>query len=286
MKKSTRQKIHDVTYELRHKLSEKKFVFRPDLRSESENGLYVQSVMEIINSYKKFENFKQQKGYKDILEHLTFSEGEAYLCEILNGKFNISEILDRIKENDLVGRPDMFEYSGIGKISPTTLRYTKVASDIYSLFGSNFGDEIVEIGCGYGGQALILDRLSNFKRYTLLDLPPVLVLISKYLDCHLLNSSYRTLSINQLGSNETFDLVISNYAFSELPIPLQRTYISKVISRSKRGYLTMNSGLDNSDFTHNKLSIEELKKLLPPFEIIEEKPITKDNNYVIVWGHN
>jgi hypothetical protein len=74
--------------------------------------------------------------------------------------------------------------------------------------------------------------------------------------------------------------VISNYAFSELPSHLQRTYIKKVLSNSKRGYLTMNSGRGSSR-DEGKLSIDELRELLPSFEIHEEKPQTASNNYAL-----
>jgi hypothetical protein len=47
----------------------------------------------------------------------------------------------------------------------------------------------------------------------------------------------------------------------------------------------MNSGLPNSCFTNNKLTLAELKELLPKFEVIEEYPNTFPNNYIIVWGN-
>ena len=31
---------------------------------------------------------------------------------------------------------------------------------------------------------------------------------------------------------------------------------------------------------------EELKELLPEFTLIEEEPLTADQNYIIVWGHS
>ena len=61
-------------------------------------------------------------------------------------------------------------------------------------------------------------------------------------------------------------------------------YIKKIFSKSLRGYLTMNSGLSNSAFQNDKLSLQELKKYLPKFEVIEERPLTHPANYIIVWG--
>jgi hypothetical protein len=47
----------------------------------------------------------------------------------------------------------------------------------------------------------------------------------------------------------------------------------------------MNSGLKGSLFTLDKLSVDDLRRKLPPFEIFEENPLTRQENYIIVWGH-
>ena len=46
----------------------------------------------------------------------------------------------------------------------------------------------------------------------------------------------------------------------------------------------MNSGKVNSVFKEDKLSLADLKKHLPVFEILDEKPLTATDNYIIVWG--
>jgi hypothetical protein len=46
----------------------------------------------------------------------------------------------------------------------------------------------------------------------------------------------------------------------------------------------MNSGQPNSAFQQDKLTLSELKSLLPKFDIIDEKPLTHPGNYIIVWG--
>jgi hypothetical protein len=161
----------------------------------------------------------------------------------------------------------------------------KVASDLQKHFGDNIGKKIVEIGGGYGGQLLVNDRLFNISEYHLYDLPPVLNLVCKYLESFILNCSYKLSTLNQSSGNDVFDLVISNYAFSELPSQLQRSYIKKIISKASKGYLTMNSGIGNSRPTSSRLSINELRELLPAFDIVDENPITAPDNYIIVWGH-
>jgi hypothetical protein len=87
--------------------------------------------------------------------------------------------------------------------------------------------------------------------------------------------------LNQHRGDVEYDLVISNYAFSELPSNLQMKYIEKILLNSKRGYLTMNSGISDSEFKGDKLMLDDLKKLLPKFEVI---PQDYPGNYIVVWG--
>ena len=79
------------------------------------------------------------------------------------------------------------------------------------------------------------------------------------------------------------DLFLSNHAFSELNINLQRIYINKYIKNSKNGYMIMNSGRINSIFNQNHLTLTELKKYLPKFKIKKEFIDQKFNNYIIYW---
>lgn len=113
----------------------------------------------------------------------------------------------------------------------------------------------------------------------------MLELAYKYLECYIFNNSYHLKTLNQYNGENQYELKISNYAFSELPSKLQIKYVEKIMVKSKKGYLTMNSGFKNSAFKVDKLSIDELRKILPKFEIIEETPLTSLNNYILIWGH-
>ena len=114
---------------------------------------------------------------------------------------------------------------------------------------------------------------------------PVLSLVERYLEAHILNCAYKTSTLNQNSGDEHYDLAIRNYAFSELSSHLQCKYIDKILANSSKGYLTMNSGRKGSLFTLDKLSVDDLRRKLPPFEIFEENPLTWQENYIIVWGH-
>jgi hypothetical protein len=77
------------------------------------------------------------------------------------------------------------------------------------------------------------------------------------------------------------DLVISNYAFSELSRELQKQYLENVILPSKRGYITWNS----SSVGHEKCySIDELVRAIPNSRIKAEVPNTGVGNVIIFWG--
>lgn len=253
-------------------------------RSVSDDGNYVVAVKEAISNYDSFIKFKLDPRYTEILEHASVKQGAECLEIIKLDSPNLISRMQEFKENDLVGGATTHNYDQIGPISPSTLRYVKVASDLKKLFGENINGNIAEIGIGYGGQLLISDKILRFDEYHLFDLPPVLDLASKYLECHILNNSYHAFTLNQHNGKIEYELTVSNYAFSELPSKLQIRYIEKIISKSKRGYLTMNSGLPNSAFQHDKLSLAELEKLLPKFDIIAECPLTHPDNYIIVWG--
>lgn len=259
------------------------FAYPKNFRSDSDNGRYGSEILNILKNRKAFENFKRNNIYREILEHVTKDEGQKYLKILQSRKDGILEkARNSVLVSDKLGNPIKFNYDGYeSPFSPTTLRYVKVASDLAYLFGKNLGN-IVEIGCGYGGQALVNDQLLNVKSFKLFDLPFVNKLIERYLDNQVLNGVYKTAVIDDELKVQN-DLVISNYAFSEMPKALQKIYIDKILSQSRKGYLIMNSGISGSR-SIGKYSIEELRVLLPNFEIFEEEPLTSIHNYLIAWG--
>jgi putative sugar O-methyltransferase len=266
------------------RLLPKKFIADSGNRSDSDNGSYVRFVESANRSYEKFKRFKRHPHYRAILEHVSREDGQVYLDIVGRDSPELLSRIDDFKINDRIGDPIRYSYPGAGQISPSTLRYIKVTSDLKRLFQGIDGGKIAEIGIGYGGQLLVLDQVIATRTYFLFDLPPVLELASRYLESHVLRTSYKTFTLNQFEGNDEFDLVISNYAFSELPSHVQMRYVEKVINKSKRGYLTMNSGIGDPP-GKARLTIDQLRSLLPPFEILEEKPLTAPNNYIIVWGH-
>ena len=256
------------------------------LQSESDNGLYTSSVKKAVYSDHAFKKFKRDYNYVNILEHVSVQHAERYV-EILKERDDdfLNKALDSLLIDDVLGSPKKYPLNGLqGYFSTTSMRYLKVASDINLLFGPTFSST-AEIGCGYGGQCIFNDSLLNVKSSHLFDLPIVNKLISRYVNYFLLQGSFHVLHINNVLP-QTYDLVISNYAFSELPRVLQLAYIDKVISHSKSGYLTMNSGIGGSRDA-GKLSLDEFLSFMPDdAAVLEEDPVTYRFNYLIVWGHD
>ena len=188
------------------------------------------------NSDEFFKQFKSHPAYRHVLEHVSFEEGQQYLKEI---DIDYLDKLDEVKENDSLGSPVIYEYPSVGEISPTTIRYIKNTSDIINKFGNSF-DSIVEIGGGYGGLCKVMSSFIKFDQYLLLDLEECNLLSRKYLShFNLPTLSYRSEEIDEIDEN--FDLLISNYAFSECHKEVQQDYIERFIKKSNNFYIMHNN---------------------------------------------
>jgi len=241
---------------------------------------YASICQRAVEEDEMFKNFKRNPVYTGMLEHVSYQYGLDYLEEI---KIHTPHLLKRIHKfatNDNIGNPNVFWYAELGmNLSPTTLRYIKVLSDLMTLFGNMSDFNIIEIGVGYGGQCKIISDIVNFKSYTLVDIPSVLTLADKCLQQqgvggYVLRDTQDTSIIN-------YDLCISNYAFSEIQRKYQEFYVDKIINNSCRGYLTCNYF---GDFTNiEALTKEEILALKSCGVALPEKPLTAANNLIYVW---
>jgi hypothetical protein len=226
-----------------------------------------------------FKSFKRDPNYRSILEHVSPEQGLLYIDEIKNDNPQLldKQYIDLFKQNDLIGMPITHDF-GFDILSPTILRYVKVLSDLIKLFNNLDNNSIIEIGAGNGGLCSIISKIFKYKEYTLIDLPEVLELQKKCISAmNVPNVSFLT---QNMLPERNYDLVISNYAFSECPDDIKNLYINKVLLKSKRGYLTMN----RENATNYKGTFLKIMEPLNP-KVIEEKPLTGDSNYIIVWGN-
>jgi putative sugar O-methyltransferase len=186
-----------------------------------------------------FASFRAAHIYEDMVENAKREDGEQSLTSLLARHPGYSARFEEFRRNDSVGGPRTEEFEDFGHWSATTLRYVKILGDLESLFGDLDGMHIVEIGAGYGGQCrLILARFPSAS-YTIFDLPEPGALAARFLEA----LGARGVAVNppaeELGA-KPIDLVISNYALSEIRRSVQHGYLEQVVSRARRGYMLWN----------------------------------------------
>lgn len=218
------------------------------------NG-YLNSCRECITDENKFNNFKTNPLYTDILEHASYEVGKTsieFIEKITDYAKEIQPYLDEYKENDIYGNTKKFVYERYGNISPTTLtyiyNYIKIKQAIPDIDNVK---NIVEIGGGYGGQCKIISTRIKFESYTILDLKEATELQSKYLDLlKVKNVDCLHPPIFNKFNNKEIDLIISTFAWSELTKEVQMFYFDNYIKKAKHGYFRCNlcySGLKREE---------------------------------------
>jgi hypothetical protein len=224
-----------------------------------------------------FSSFKRYPEYTDILEHCNYEQGKLYSKWCLNSNNFTLEKLLIAKNNDIVGNAKIEEYPApIGKISPSSLRYLKVLLELELLFGDLSGKDIVEIGVGYGGQCKLIKETFKVKSYSLVDLEEPLLLAKRYLQ----DDSLNYMTMEELPSDKKYDLIISNYAFTECNKDVQLEYIQKIIKNSAHGYITFNN--ISHLFDVKSFSKEELSQFFS-FTEMEENPCIFAGNAILIW---
>ena len=135
---------------------------------------------------------------------------------------------------------------------------------------------------GYGGQSKIIMDYFNVKEYVFVDIFEPLELTKRYLKKY----DYKNIKFytgEELPIDE-YDLVISNYAFTECTTDIQKFYIDNILNKSKCGYITGN--YIGQYFNVNMMTKDEIKNSIPKSHIIDEVPLTHPNNYILIWNRN
>lgn len=251
-----------------------------DHTSISSGMAYSEFCRDAFETEATFLKFKSAHEYRAILEHLDYTQGKSYLQLIRNNQGVLENL--KLVTGFEIGNPFTYPYKGLGRISPTQIRYAKVLQDLEFLFGDLSNYSIAEIGAGYGGQASHILTRFNVENYSVYDLEWAGKLTLKYLErSGIPITTYPVLA--SAGEKKRFDLVISNYAFSELYRDTQELYFENVIVNSNAGYVIYNH--IHSDPTLS-LTAEEFAARIPGAEILQEIPNTFAGNVLVVWGHS
>ena len=239
---------------------------------------YLQVCRDALRKDAVFNSFRRNPDYTWVLEHVSYEQGLEYLEIIKDEAPFWLDYINLFATSDKIGDPVTYLYDVLGrKISPTTLRYIKVLSDIINNFGSLDGKDIVEIGCGYGGQCKIIHNFYKPKSYTIVDMPEVLLLAEKFLGRFGIKPILRA---PQEITNTEYDFFISNYAFTEIAREHQNFYDRHIIRRSKSGYMTCNFMGDNEHGT--RMSKNEVLSLRDG-KVMDERPQTSPTNFIYLF---
>jgi hypothetical protein len=201
---------------------------------------YAEICNEAVESDEVFAKFKQDPRYTAILEHVSPEHGQRYFNGIAQYELD-EEIIEQFKENDKLGGSRVVDYGEpFGLVSPSTLRYVQNTLDIGHFVGEGDINKIVEIGGGYGGLCKSISCLCDFDEYNIYDVEPASRLQQKYLSNF--DVGEKVTFHSSVDPIEDVDLVISNYAYSELNLDLQNAYYENVIKNAKRVYMILNRG--------------------------------------------
>lgn len=224
--------------------------------------------------------FKSCYEYRLVLEHVSRSQGETYFTQIRENQRIVNNLKEIAKTE--IGKPFKYEYTNLGSISPTQIRYAKILQDLERMFDFSKMRQIVEIGIGNGGQATQICNLYPPESYVFIDLAPVLDLTQILLSQHKFNVRFEFLNPSQLYPLSP-DLFLSNYAFSELNKISQDAYIEKVLKNSKCGFMLYNHIHESPQTGYSALEILEK---IPGSAIFAEEPLTFAGNVIVAWGYD
>src|SRR6188508_1672428 len=90
----------------------KMYIASEGIRSESDNGRYVTFVQRAVENQAVFSRFKQNRVYREILEHLNEDDGRAYLAIVTEESPDLLGEMERFKINDRIGSPTTYRYDG------------------------------------------------------------------------------------------------------------------------------------------------------------------------------
>ncbi len=255
-------------------------------RCVSDHKVFTELCAKAAAQEEPFKQFKRDPFFTLFLENTSAQEGTACLELILTRYPDLLSYVDKFRSNDTLGNPLTASFEGVGEISPSTLHYMKVLGELRKEFGTLDHMRIVEIGGGYGGQCKILSDLFSFKSYTLVDLPETLALAKRYLKEQGVEN-VEFLTPDQLTGEETYDLALSTYGFTECSRAVQKNLLNKVLEHSRRGYLACNFCF--KQFRVDPLSkpqlLETFKERGFPFRVLEEEPLSGKENFILVWNY-
>ena len=239
---------------------------------------YLKVCQEAVADEEVFKTFRRHPDYETVVEACGRKHGVSYFSVIRKKYPHLMNYLSLFSLSDDIGFPKKFYYRWVHRnFAATTLRYVKVLGDLEQLFGLLSDMDIVEIGGGYGGQCKVIYDIMKPRSYTIVDLPEALAITGKYLKQFEIEDVIFETPDAAFG--DSYDLYISNYAFSEVAFDYQRSYAEKIIKYCDRGYMTCNHFSDDKTAQMYNLGLFKTGNFSP------EEPLTGVGNLLYTWNH-
>ena len=204
---------------------------------------YINACKQIITNTENFNTFKRNKDYQLILSGGEKIIGDEAIKKIKRyNKFNeLKNDLIKLKYNDSLGLPILHHYNLLGMIDPSSLKYYSDYIELKNFIQEKQIDNIIEIGGGYGGLALILNMFFKIKSYHLIDLEMPLKLQFKYLN-QLVENKNTFNFYNEINNIkvQNFDLLIADASLAELDENKINQYFS-LIKKSQNVFISFNT---------------------------------------------
>jgi putative sugar O-methyltransferase len=261
-----------------------------DFPSEHQDSIkqYKNICLELSNS-EEFYNFKQNSYYRKMLEGGPKFTGDYFLDLIKNHEL-YTFFIDNLEVffiNDLIGNPDIYDFGDGIKGSITSIKYAYNILNILQFIQKNKINHLVEVGPGYGGLSIVLDKLINLKKITFIDLEESNAFNKRYIrefpefekKCSFISSEkYKEVKIDNI------DLFIGINSFTEDKVEVQKNYYEYIISKSKFSYIVRSIATTYKIKTHKEcISLLGDEFLVDDSEIIEKD---KDNMVVFIKREN
>ncbi len=224
--------------------------------------------------------FKSDPNYQYMLEHSSYGEIGLRFMRAIKDEFKLTpaEIMRFTTLNDSIGKPELVNYSVIPPCSPTSLRYVYHAhlflKHLQSLGITN--PSIVEIGGGYGGLCMAIHTYAEKfgvtpRQYSIIDLESPGKLQRRVLDIYGYSSSVKCLNAEKFGVEiDQNSVLISTYAFSEIPTEFQKQYIETLFPKIIHGFIVWNN-----------IPVYDMGKTLHTVE--DERPLTGPVNKFVYF---
>lgn len=212
-----------------------------------------------------FDNFRNTEDYTAVCEHTSEEIGRNCYTEIV--KSNRWLLLIDELYSDRVGNPKRIYKFGKYLCPASTMQYVWQISNIISKIGSLTDLTICEIGAGYGGLCRVIKQLFDVRSYDIIDLSDVLPLQEKYLNRFNIEADLFT--SDSYRKDKQYDLVISNYALSEVREPMQSQYMNDIVLKARHGYITANREMDLSEVLNNWQKLSDIKGESPENFILQ-----------------